>query len=434
MGKMSSITITKSPTLLVGPSEPTPSGTVKLTGMDMALSALPMAALFAFERPIDQPAETIRKALSQSLVLYYPIAGRLVAAVHDGIGIACTGDGVAFVAASASCGLREAMLLDEDSSSPAISLDELTVTFKRMYMEMGDSPLVMTQVTEFACGGFVVSVTWNHAVADGVGMAQFLRAVGEVAGGGSSPTVIPVRWDSSLPELPPAIVSSTAAMVSCQPGDYVSSHIKIPMSFINRVKSEFSHVAPSSPSPCSVFEVVVAAIWKCRARATMSIDGAGVDDPVALVFTANVRKQAQAKPGYYGNCFGFQTIVATRGEVANGGVVELVKRVKEAKERIPYTFEMAGGGGGGDRMMQEVAGVRQYDTLYVSSWWGLGFDDVDFGGGTAARVMYNLEWKVVPSCFLCGKKGKDGVGAMAFCVELEHAVPFHVELGRLGEK
>lgn len=38
-----------------------------------------------------------------------------------------------------------------------------------------DDPLLLVQVTEFSCGGFVV--------ADGTGMAQFLQAVGELARG-----------------------------------------------------------------------------------------------------------------------------------------------------------------------------------------------------------------------------------------------------------
>uniref|UniRef100_J3LVQ4 Uncharacterized protein n=2 Tax=Oryza brachyantha TaxID=4533 RepID=J3LVQ4_ORYBR len=404
-----------------------PAATLRLTGMDSALSALPIAALFVFDRPVDQPAETLRRALSRALVLYYPIAGRLVDGGHDGLGVACTGEGVAFVAASASCTLRDAMLF-ESSRPPAIALEELAVTFDGMCME--DPPLVLMQVTEFACGGFVVGVTWNHAIADGTGMAQFLQDVGELCRGTPLPSAVPpTRWDYSLPELPQDVISSTEAIVSCEPHDYASSYITVPMSFINRVKAEFSR--REAPSPCSLFEVVVAAIWQCRARATMSSD-ADAGDPLVVVFTANVRKQAQAKPGYYGNCFTFQMAVARRGEVANGGVVELVERLKDAKRRIPYTFEMDGrrqpGGAAGGVLMEAL---RRDDALLVSSWWNLGFDDVDFGGGSPARVMYNMERKMVPSCFLCGRKGKDGVGAMALCVGKEHAEAFHAELGRL---
>ncbi|KAF0892351.1 hypothetical protein E2562_015430 [Oryza meyeriana var. granulata] len=62
--------ITKSLPFLVGPSEPTPAGTIKLNSTDSAFSALRMVALFVFEGPVDQPAETIERALSRALVLY----------------------------------------------------------------------------------------------------------------------------------------------------------------------------------------------------------------------------------------------------------------------------------------------------------------------------------------------------------------------------
>lgn len=54
-------------------------------------------------------------------------------------------------------------------------------------------PLLLMQVTEFSCGGFTVAVTWNHAVADGKGMAQFLQAIGELARGMPAPSVLPRR-------------------------------------------------------------------------------------------------------------------------------------------------------------------------------------------------------------------------------------------------
>jgi len=100
--------VTKSLPFLVVPSEATPAGVLPLTAMDRALASLPMAALLVFENPIDQPAESIRRALSRALVLYYPMAGRLTI-TGDQLKIACTGEGVAFVGASASCTLQVEM-------------------------------------------------------------------------------------------------------------------------------------------------------------------------------------------------------------------------------------------------------------------------------------------------------------------------------------
>jgi hypothetical protein len=108
-----------------------------------------------------------------------------------------------------------------------------------------------------------------------------------------------------------------------------------------------------------------------------------------------------------------------------------VRLIRDAKARVPYTFT-DGAAYIGDEMGGRLQGLEVYDTLYVTSWWNLGLDDVDFGGGGPARVMGNMERLVVPGCILCGRKDKaDGVAAMAFCVKQEHAEAFHEELGRL---
>ena len=423
--------VTKSLPFLVAPSGATPASALRLTSMDRALASLPMAGLFVFEHPIDQPAETLRQALSRALVPYYPVAGRLTAGAH-GQSIACTGEGVVFVAASARCTLHDARLSDQ---RPAIPVEDLTVTYAGLYNK--DPPLLLTQVTEFSCGGFVVGVTWNHVVADGVGMAQFLQAVGEFAQGFSSPSVEPVRVDNFLPELPLPIITMTKSMVSSKHTDFPSSYITMPMSFVNRIKDEFRRSGPqgdqkkaAAAATCTTLDVFAAAIWRSRARATIA-EAASQDAPMALAFTVNLRKLAGAKDSYYGNVFAFGLAAATLREVADGDILDLVRLIRDAKARVPYTFT-DGAAYISDEMGGRLQGLDGYNTLYVTSWWNLGLDNVDLGGGGPARVMGNMERKVVPTCILCGRKDKaDGVAAMALCVKQEHAEAFREALGRL---
>lgn len=425
--------VTKSLPFLVAPSEATPAGALPLTAMDRALASLPMTALFVFENPIDQPAETIRRALSRALVPYYPMAGRLTVTATGGdqLKIACTGEGVAFVGASASSTLQEARL---SGPRPVVTVEDLTMNYAGQYSK--DPPLLLVQVTEFSCGGFVVGVTWNHVVTDGAGMAQFLQAVGEFARGFSSPSVLPVRVDPSLPELPPPVTTMTMALVGSKPSDFPSSYITVPLSFIDRVKDEFCRRSGGGSggggkvSSCTAFDVFTAAIWKCRARATIA-SAASQDAPTALTFTVNVRKPARAKDGYYGNVFAFGLAASTLREVADGDVLDLVRLVRDAKARAPFTFT-DGAAYIADEMGGRLQGLDGYDILYVTSWWNLGLDDVDFGSGGAERVIGNMERKVVPACILCGRKDKaEGVVAMALCVKQEHAEAFHAELRSL---
>jgi hypothetical protein len=113
------ITVTKSPPVLVGPSTPlSPAAehVINLTSFDKALAFFPVTSFHIFDRAIPEPAETVRRALSDALVHYYPAAGRLIAddsgvALH----IACTGEGVAFVSATADRSLAD----DELSTRPS---------------------------------------------------------------------------------------------------------------------------------------------------------------------------------------------------------------------------------------------------------------------------------------------------------------------------
>ncbi|KAF8769082.1 hypothetical protein HU200_006936 [Digitaria exilis] len=403
--------------------------------MDSALESLTMAALFVFERPIDKPVETIRRALSRALVPYHPIAGRLTVGEHGLQRIACTCEGVAFVGASARCTLHDARLTDR---RPAIPVEDLTVTYAAGQYQKDSPPFLLMQVTDFSCGGFTVGVTWNHVITDGVGMAQFLQAVGGFARGLSSPSFVePARVDSALTELPPPIITMTKEMVSRNHNEYPNSYITIPMSFINRIKDDFRRSSGqvgdqnATPASCTAFDVFTAAIWKCRARVTIGAGAANQDAPTALIFTANVREQAGAKDGYYGNVFTFDLAVSTVGAVANANILDLVRMIRDAKARVQHTFA-DGAAHIADEMGGRLQGLDGYNTLYVTSWWNLGLDDVDFGSVGPARIMGNMERKVVPACILCGRKDKaDGVAAMAFCVKQEHAEAFHSELGML---
>ncbi|CAL5014792.1 unnamed protein product [Urochloa decumbens] len=420
------LVVTKSsPPALVVPSKPTPGGNLPLTSTDKSRLFVSFASLMVFERPIHEPAETIRRALSHALVYYYPVAGRMVAAGAGGdVHLACTGEGVAFASATAIGTLQDISFLH---ASPELSL---------RYGGGGrcgmSDPLAMIQVTQFACGGYVLAVTWNHGLADASGIAQFLQAVGELARGLPSPAVVPIRYDESFPDIPQLMSAlrrrAPAGHESSQHlADYAYTDVTIPWSFINRVKAEFRRTHAGCGA-CTAFEAVTAAVWQCRTRAINN----AADAPAPLVFSANVRTHVGIADGYYGNCVSSQLVVATSGAVASGDIVDVVKLIKDAKERIPESLVR--------RKMPElddgglVGALCGYSVLRVSCWSRVGLDAVDFGGGTPERVVPDLERKRSPLCFPClpcARNDRAGANVVAFCVTEEHVHEFHAQLARL---
>ncbi|KAF8667548.1 hypothetical protein HU200_052748 [Digitaria exilis] len=167
---------------------------------------VPFTALLVFEPMGHEAVDIIKRALSKALVHYYPFVGRIVssgAIDGDEFSIGCTGDGVEFLPASVDNSLKEAKIFDESSGAKTKALlDDLAVFYPAGSYGF-DDPLLSLQVTEFSCGGLVLGVTWNHAIADGTGIAQFLAAVGELARGSPSPSVIPARWDDAVSKLHP---------------------------------------------------------------------------------------------------------------------------------------------------------------------------------------------------------------------------------------
>jgi hypothetical protein len=247
--------------------------------------------LLAYDRPIHEPVETIRRSLSRALSHYQPMAGRLLS---DADAIACTGEGALFVGARASCALEE--LLDDGNNGgaarrgsarqgPRPQLPQRALPRLRPLAARAGDGVRLRRVQ--------VGVTWNHVAADGAGMAQFLQAVGELARGVSPPSVSPVRHrDDSIPGLPAPMATPQKAASSAAPGpqDMVRLDVTVPWNLITDIRA--AGVAGGG-KPCTVFEAVAAVLWKCRTRAALS--GGDPGSPAPLFFPCNLRALVGAR-------------------------------------------------------------------------------------------------------------------------------------------
>jgi hypothetical protein len=367
---MGVVVISKSPLVVVKPSEAvTATGDINLSSYDKYLINTPVTAIAVFEHPIEDPAEKIKRGLSQAVVHYYPIAGRLAAGATAGqVVIKCTMEGVAFVAASANCAIKDVNDVWDPSLKEELALFYPAADGLCRYCD----PLLLMQVTVFSCGGFVLAFTFNHSVADGVGIGQFMQAVAELSRGLPTPSVVPVRQDDSLILCPPPVFTKFVQFLdSIRPSQMAVVDIAVKSTLIKRIKDKYASMNPGQR--CTVFDAVAAVLWRCRTRVTMS-------DPEALtilVVYANARKYAGAREGYYGNCVWAQLVSATARAVANADMTGLVKMIQGAKDRVPDLSDM-------DGLLQMP---DLYNLLSVNSWRNLVSDAIDFGSGKPDRVM-----------------------------------------------
>lgn len=151
--------VIKSPSVVLRPPTTAAGEKISLSPLDKA--NFPLSVLLLYHpSPVDDAANTIKRALSQALVHYYPFCGRIV----DGSHIECTGEGaVEFVAASADCSLKQAAAAKLHERPSFLSLVEELAVYYPMGSYGAADPLLTVQVTEFACGGFALGATWSHA-------------------------------------------------------------------------------------------------------------------------------------------------------------------------------------------------------------------------------------------------------------------------------
>ncbi|CAL0302362.1 unnamed protein product [Lupinus luteus] len=409
------ISIIRTKQNLVKPFKNTPCTTLELSAIDK-LPALRCNAktLHVFKHG-PEATRVIREALSKALVPYYPLAGRLIESKPEGLlQIQCSGDGAWYVEACADdCNLESVNFFDDVESIPYHDLLPGDVPEVE-----GVDPLVKMQVTQFGCGGFVIGLIFCHSICDGLGAAQFLNAIAELARGFDKPTIEPV-WhrhffpspqilqQQQQPQLPPPLMPQYKLQ---------HANIDIPIIQINKLKQEFQQVTGHN---CSSFEIVAAGTWSSRTKA-INFDS---NTQVKLVFFANCRQilEPPLPNGFYGNCFFPITITSSSESLKEKSLFDIVKLIQATKAKLPIEFNKYLKGEHLKNGEDPFAPPLTYTTLFISEWGRLGFNQVDYKWGPPIHVVPIQGSNVIPAGIVGSLPlPNKGFRLMTWCVEKEH--------------
>ncbi|WOK99153.1 10-deacetylbaccatin III 10-O-acetyltransferase-like [Canna indica] len=417
-------TVTKSPSVLVPPSAPTPPGDLPLSSIDRTAAVRSLVdMMLVYDHGDNDPANFLKRALSMALVAYFPIAGRLVQSTPGDLHVACTGDGVWFVEAAADCTLQQVNNLELPRMIPKPDL--LPSPPPEVDLE---SLIFLMQVTRFSCGGFVVSMRSSHVVLDGLGAAQFLKAIAEMARGLPALSTAPIWSRDSIPS--PAKLPPRAPLLSFTSFPFITCSLDLSVESITKIKNQF---ISGTGHNCSTFDAVTALFWQCRTRA-VGMDPAA---EVSLGFAINIRHLLgrvlpRGGGGYYGNGVFPMAVRATCGVVAIAPLAEVVHMIRGAKERADVKFA---GWMAGEEDEDSYRAAADYAACFVADWRTLGFSELDYGWGDPVNVVPLIDdCNLVASCILMRPPAPaQGVRLIARCVVKEHLAAFTDEVMKLTE-
>lgn len=155
-----SFEVKRQPPEFIIPAKPTPTDRKPLSDLDdrqglrYQLSGVQIYPSNPSMKNKD-PVKVIREALAQTLVFYYPFAGRLREGPNGKLTVDCTGEGVVFIEADAGVRVEE---FGEPLHPPFPCMDELLCYDGSQGIL--NSPLMVIQVFIFA--HLILSYSWSY--------------------------------------------------------------------------------------------------------------------------------------------------------------------------------------------------------------------------------------------------------------------------------
>lgn len=414
--------------LPAGPIPAAPGGTLYLSNLDDIIGARVFTPTVYFFRSnvlsfetFSPILKTIRDALANVLVPYYPLSGRLRETGDGKLEVFFGPDqGALLVEAHSEMGLDEL----GDLAVPNPAWEPLIYQFPNEEpYKILDMPLIIAQVTCFKCGGFSLGLRLCHCICDGLGAMQFLGAWAATAKLGSLVMSPSPCWDREffLPRDPPMVKYPHIEFMRIDDGSSLTRSLwqakpvqkcyKITRQFQVRVKA----LAQLGPSLCTTtFDALAAHIWRSWVRA---LDVRPLDYELRLTFSVNARPKLRDPPlkeGFYGNAVCVACAVSKVSELVNGNLSKTTSLVQQARlgiseEYLRSTIDYV--------EVNRPTRLEFGGKLTITQWTRFPiYESADFGWG---RPLYAGPIDITPTpqvCVLLPEGDANASGTMIVCI------------------
>ncbi|KAL3729949.1 hypothetical protein ACJRO7_027017 [Eucalyptus globulus] len=391
---------------LIKPSAPTPNHRRKLNISCIDELQHPGYAGFLFYYRVDgenheddilQRLHRLEESLSETLVSFYPLAGRYI---EEGLFIDCNDQGVEFVHTKVNGQLDHLLRGDFDT--------DLLGCLSEFPVGLTGNPLVVVQVNVFECGGLVISLRSCHKLGDMSAMATFMNSWATVYRSGTNELASPYFGLSSLF---PGKGSEATRWPPLRGGvKFMMNRFVLSGAALSRLKS-----AAAKQARISRVEIVCALL--CKVFVTMDRAKHGRLRPLVVCQSMNLRGKVNLPipTDAFGN---FYTMVVARHMMDPDNLnLEAFARVIHgtlATAKARYAAVADGEScvdmvSDSTRESKEWAQSDGENVVAISSWCGFPFYDIDFGWGKPDLVSNTCI--PVRMVFLIDSKSEGGIDA-----------------------
>ncbi|XP_024965678.1 spermidine hydroxycinnamoyl transferase-like [Cynara cardunculus var. scolymus] len=438
------IEISNKTSSMVKPAERTWSGKLPLSELDQTgVTGHIPTFYFYTQSPHDWTTilQTLKSSLSSILVHFYPLAGRLSPVAGGRLELDCNAAGVQFVEAYA-----DNKLTDLDTFLPLPIYHQLIPSIDYQNTPHEEIPLLVLQVTRFVCGGFCLSLSMSHTVADGEGALHFTCEWARISRGEllESPPYLdrkvlragdPPRASSSFEHAesnpPPILIEQSDNEPEHEKKTKVRM-LKLTATQVEKLKKKANNSWKREMSRgFTRYEVITAHIW----RTACNVRNHKPEQPTALAIAMNVRSKMRPPlpREYFGNAVIDAIATGCSGEIVSKPLGYSSSKIREAIERVDdehvnSVIDFLKG-------QEDLSKFRELKSrsngggfcgnpnLGVTSWLTLPIYGADFGWGKEVHMTPGTHDNDGDSLILHGEDG-DGSLVVALCLQVRHMEDF----------